>query len=152
MRLRSRSVVVVCDITVTKGPELKTVKLHVCWQGGGTETLELQLPPSDPLLAGGGETFLRLFDECRAVASACGFPLRPHFLEMCTNMFTTQGSPIKASMLRDIERGSATEGEHVIGDLATRAKALGIETPVLDLARIHLAAYEFGRTREAAAS
>ena len=27
-------------------------------------------------------------------------------------MFTTIGSPIKASMLRDIERGSVTEGEH----------------------------------------
>ena len=101
----------------------------------------------DIIAAGGGEAFLRLFDECRAVASASGFPLRPHVLEMCTNMFTTKGSPIKASMLRDIERGSATEGEHVIGDLATRAHALGIETPILDLARIHLAAYEGGRTR-----
>jgi hypothetical protein len=34
------------DITVTKGPEPKAVKLHVCWQGGATETLELQLPPN----------------------------------------------------------------------------------------------------------
>ena len=34
------------DITETKGPEPKTVKLHVCWQGGATETLELQLPPN----------------------------------------------------------------------------------------------------------
>ncbi len=104
----------------------------------------------DIIAAGGGEAFLRLFDECRAVASASGFPLRPHFLEMCTNMFTMKGSPIKASMLRDIERGSATEGEHVIGDLSTRAQTLGIETPILDLARIHLGAYEAGRTREAA--
>jgi len=34
------------DITVTRGPEPKAVKLHVCWQGGATETLELQLPPN----------------------------------------------------------------------------------------------------------
>ncbi len=34
------------DITVTKGPEAKTVRLHIRWQGGATETLELQLPPS----------------------------------------------------------------------------------------------------------
>jgi hypothetical protein len=34
------------DITVTKGPEPKTVKLHICWQGGATETRELQLPPN----------------------------------------------------------------------------------------------------------
>jgi DNA invertase Pin-like site-specific DNA recombinase len=34
------------DVTVSKGPEPKTVRLHVCWQGGATETLEVQLPPS----------------------------------------------------------------------------------------------------------
>ena len=34
------------DITVTRGPEPKAVKLHVCWQGGATETLELRLPPN----------------------------------------------------------------------------------------------------------
>jgi DNA invertase Pin-like site-specific DNA recombinase len=34
------------DITVTKGAEAKIVKLHVRWQGGAIETLELQLPPN----------------------------------------------------------------------------------------------------------
>lgn len=34
------------DITVTKGPEPKLVRLHVRWQGGATETLELRLPPN----------------------------------------------------------------------------------------------------------
>jgi DNA invertase Pin-like site-specific DNA recombinase len=34
------------DITVTKGPQPKTVRLHVRWQGGATETLELLLPPN----------------------------------------------------------------------------------------------------------
>ena len=32
------------DITVTKGPEPKVVRLHVRWQGGKTETLQVQLP------------------------------------------------------------------------------------------------------------
>ena len=32
------------DVTVTKGPEPKVVRLHVRWQGGATETLELRLP------------------------------------------------------------------------------------------------------------
>lgn len=45
---------------------------------------------------------------------------------------TAAGSPLKASMLRDIERGGTTEGEHAIGDLATRARALGVATPILD--------------------
>src|SRR5260370_3052967 len=32
------------DITVVKGPEPKTVRLHIRWQGGEIETLCLQLP------------------------------------------------------------------------------------------------------------
>jgi DNA invertase Pin-like site-specific DNA recombinase len=32
------------DITVTKGPEPKVVRLHIRWQGGETETLQVQLP------------------------------------------------------------------------------------------------------------
>jgi DNA invertase Pin-like site-specific DNA recombinase len=32
------------DITVTKGPEPKIVRLHIRWQGGATETLQVQLP------------------------------------------------------------------------------------------------------------
>jgi DNA invertase Pin-like site-specific DNA recombinase len=34
------------DVTVSKGPEPKIVRLHVRWQGSATETLELRLPPS----------------------------------------------------------------------------------------------------------
>jgi 2-dehydropantoate 2-reductase len=99
---------------------------------------------------GGREAILRLTGECSAVATAAGFPPRQPFIESVTTLFTTVGSPIKASMLRDIERGSVTEGEHVLGELTARARALGVETPILDLARIHVAAYEAGRTREAA--
>jgi 2-dehydropantoate 2-reductase len=50
-------------------------------------------------------------------------------------------------MLRDIERGAATEGEHILGDMVARACALGIETPILKLARTHVAAYEIARAR-----
>jgi DNA invertase Pin-like site-specific DNA recombinase len=32
------------DITVTKGPEVKMINLHIRWQGGETETLQVQLP------------------------------------------------------------------------------------------------------------
>ena len=87
-----------------------------------------------------------------AVAEASGFKPRQPFVDFCIGMFTQAGSPLKASMLRDIERGSTTEGEHVLGDMATRARTLGIETPMLDLARCHVAAYEASRAREAAAA
>jgi len=34
------------DITLSKGPDPKIVRLHIRWQGGATETLELRLPPN----------------------------------------------------------------------------------------------------------
>jgi 2-dehydropantoate 2-reductase len=82
------------------------------------------------------------------VAAAAGFPSTPAYVEYATKLYMTAGSPFKASMLRDIERGAATEGEHALGDLTRRAKVLGVATPILDLARIHLATYEAARARE----
>ena len=34
------------DITVVKGPEPKLLRLHIRWQGGTTETIELNLAPN----------------------------------------------------------------------------------------------------------
>ena len=101
---------------------------------------------------GGREAMFQIFDECCAVATASGFKPRPAFIEFDTALITTVGSPLKWSMLRDIERGSTTEGEHILGDMVARARALGVKTPILDLARTHVAAYEIGRARSAAGS
>jgi 2-dehydropantoate 2-reductase len=100
---------------------------------------------------GGQETIFQLFGECCAVATAAGFKPRPAFIEFDTKLFTTVNLPLKASMLRDIERGSTTEGAHILGDMVNRARSLGIETPILNLARTHLAAYEIARAQAAAA-
>ena len=53
--------------------------------------------------------------------TAQGFPPRQPSLERARAAFTAAGSPLKASMLRDIERGMPTEGEHILGDLLRRA-------------------------------
>jgi 2-dehydropantoate 2-reductase len=97
---------------------------------------------------GGREALLSLLAECRAVAEAAGHAPRPAAVEAATAMLTAEGSPLTASMLRDIEGGSPTEGEHVLGDMAERAARTGVPTPVLRLARCHVAAYEARRTRE----
>jgi hypothetical protein len=47
----------------------------------------------------------QIFGECCAVAAASGFKPRPAFIEFDTTLITTVGSPLKWSMLRDIERG-----------------------------------------------
>jgi 2-dehydropantoate 2-reductase len=97
----------------------------------------------------GEASIFRLFAECCAVATASGYEPRAPFIEFDRKLFTTVNSPLKASMLRDIERGSVTEAEHILGDMANRARAFGIDTPLLDLARAHVAAYEVGRQRAA---
>jgi 2-dehydropantoate 2-reductase len=63
---------------------------------------------------------------------------RPAFIEFDHKLITTVGWPLKWSMLRDIERGSTTEGEHILGDMVARARKLGVATPILDLARTHM--------------
>jgi 2-dehydropantoate 2-reductase len=98
---------------------------------------------------GGREAMFALYEECRAVAAAAGFPPRPNMVELAHKLITTEGSPLKWSMLRDIERGSTTEGEHILGDMVSRARKLGVATPILDLARTHVAAYEITRAKSA---
>jgi 2-dehydropantoate 2-reductase len=119
--------------------QLSTVAGITCLMRAGIGTI-LAAP-------GGQQVIFQLFGECCAIASAAGITPRPAFIEFDTTLFKTANSPLKASMLRDIERGSTTEGEHILGDMVSRARALGIETPILNLARTHIAAYEIGRAQ-----
>ena len=94
----------------------------------------------------------QLLGECAGVAAASGHPHRPKSLEQARAILTAPGSGFTASMLRDIERGGPTEGEHVLGDMVDRAERMGVPTPLLRLARCHVAAYENRRARERAAA
>ncbi|RYG97103.1 MAG: hypothetical protein EON58_10550 [Alphaproteobacteria bacterium] len=55
---------------------------------------------------------------------------------------TQAGSPVKASMLRDLEAGQRVEAAHIVGDMLHRAQAAGLATPLLAAAWCHLQAYE----------
>ena len=59
----------------------------------------------DIVAAGAAQLATGLFDECTTIATGRGFPPRPEFLERTRLMLTAPGSPLTASMLRDIERG-----------------------------------------------
>jgi 2-dehydropantoate 2-reductase len=59
-----------------------------------------------------------------------------------------QGSTFTASMLRDMEAGGPTEGEHIIGDMYDRARDMGLDARLLRVAYCHLQAYESRRKRE----
>ena len=56
--------------------------------------------------------------------------------------FTAPGSPLTASMLRDIERGAAIEADRILGDLRRRGDANRNAGSLLNTAFRHVKAYE----------
>jgi 2-dehydropantoate 2-reductase len=95
------------------------------------------------LAAPGGKDFLLgILDECKAVATAEGFPPRAPSLERTRAMLTMEGSPMTASMFRDIQAGLPVEADHVVGDLIARGDAAKVPVPRLRTAYTHLKAYE----------
>ena len=97
---------------------------------------------------GGRETLLALLEECRATAAACGVAPRAAVLGSVTTMLTAEGSPVAASMLRDMEAGGQTEADHILGDLIARAEQQGVATPLLRLAWCHMGTHEARRARQ----
>ena len=90
---------------------------------------------------GGMDFMLGLLEECRAIAAAEGFAPRPVFLESVRRTLTTEGSPLTASMLRDIENRARIEADHVIGDLLRRGHAEEVRA-ILPIVYAHLKIYE----------
>ena len=57
----------------------------------------------------------------------------------------TDPSGLSASMLHDIEIGAPIEGDHIVGWLYERSRKHGLEDKILELAYVHLKAYEARR-------
>jgi len=90
---------------------------------------------------GGADFMGNLYAECAAVAAAAGSPIPPNAQELAIRNLTQEGSSVTASMLRDLESGQTIEGEHIVGDMLKRARAAGIDAPLLSVAWCHLQAY-----------
>jgi 2-dehydropantoate 2-reductase len=88
-----------------------------------------------------------LLAETAAVASAAGYAPSTDYVAMVRNVATETGSNATASMFRDIRGGGMIEGEHIVGDLLRRARSLGVATPLLRVANVHLQAYEAERKK-----
>jgi len=103
----------------------------------------------DVVAADGGRDFMeRFYRECLAVAAADGWPVPEEAQRRALETLTQPGSPLTASMLRDLEAGQRIEGAHIVGDLLRRARAAGLPSPLLALAWCHLQAYELRRRRD----
>ena len=111
-------------------------------------TCLMRAPVGDIVATGAGEKLvLALLDECAAVAGAEGFATPEASLAVYRGMLTKRGSDFTASMLRDIESGGPTEGDHILGALLRLARARGVATPLLEVAVTHLEAYAARRAR-----
>ena len=107
----------------------------------------------DIAAAGDAHLALDLLEECRSIAASAGFAPRAEFLERTRSTMTMPGSPLTASMLRDMEHRARIEADHILGDLLRRgSQVLNADHSLLQLAYRHLKAYEARRDREKAAA
>lgn len=91
---------------------------------------------------GGSEFGLAVLAEAAAVSDAAGYPVPESELALTARTLTAPRSPLTPSMYRDLVAGHPTEVEHVFGDLAARARALAVPTPLLDLAALQLRVHQ----------
>lgn len=104
----------------------------------------------DIVSAGGQDIALAIVDDCAAIAAHNGHPLRDAARQRMQGALTAAGSPMTASMYRDLRLGGKVESDHIIGDLLARAPTPASAVPsVLRTAYVHLKAYEAQRAREA---
>lgn len=90
----------------------------------------------------GGEFMQVLYRECLDVAESAGMPVSVETQSMALRTLTQAESPVKASMLRDLEAGQKVEAAHIVGDMLHRARQAGQDAPLLAAAWCHLQAYE----------
>lgn len=91
---------------------------------------------------GGHDFIFAVLDEVAGIANAAGHAPREEFLSGVSAMLTAKGSPLTASMFRDIEAGARVEADHIVGDLITRAEAAKLPTLRLRTIYAHLTTYE----------
>ena len=94
---------------------------------------------------GGAELGPAVLAEAAAVSAAAGYPVPAKSLASTTATVTEPRSQATASLYRDVRVGNPTEVEQVLGDLVARARVIGVPTPLLDLATLHLRVYEHRR-------
>ncbi|HEY3867874.1 MAG TPA: ketopantoate reductase family protein [Actinocrinis sp.] len=104
----------------------------------GALTCLMRGPVGDIVEAGGGWLGPAILAETAAVCAAAGHPLPDREIAATTAMVTEAGSSATSSAYRDLAGGRPVEVEHVFGDLVARARKLGADTPLLDLATLHL--------------
>ncbi len=84
----------------------------------------------------------RYIDSCIAIATKEGFPPRAATTQRFETVLNSVGSPMTASMLRDLEAGNQVEADHIVGFMLQRARHHGIDDTMISIAYAHLQAYQ----------
>ncbi len=93
--------------------------------------------------AAGGVGFIEVvLGEVAAATTALGHAPSQEWLTFLRSLLLAKGSPLMASMYRDMQKGSPIEADHIVGDLLSRAKAAGVSTPLLAAAYTALSIYQ----------
>ena len=90
--------------------------------------------------AGGRSRILEAISETEAVAAAAGHPVSDAGHAQAVGILTEPGSAFTSSLYRDLSAGLPSEAEHILGDLAGRARSLNVPTPLLELTLIQIRA------------
>src|SRR5216684_3406199 len=154
--LRSARVEAIASVLSSAGFEarLSEAILQEMWEkwvfiatGAGITCL-MRAAVGDIVAAGAADLSSALLDECAAIAARQGFRPSQASIERSRAMLTAAGSPVTASMLRDIENGAPVEADHILGDLLARAGRPADAQWPLRIAYAHVKAYEARRARE----
>jgi 2-dehydropantoate 2-reductase len=79
--------------------------------------------------------------EATAIARTNGYPIADAQIRNTTATVTQPGSGLTSSMYRDVLDGHPTESDYIIGDLVTRGREHGLESPLFHLAAMQLAVH-----------
>jgi 2-dehydropantoate 2-reductase len=90
-----------------------------------------------------GTEFARaVLEEILTVVRVVGVPPSTEFVAAAKSTLAAKDSSLTSSMYRDLQRGVRVEADQIIGDLVERARAAGMEVPILAAIYTHLCVYQ----------
>jgi 2-dehydropantoate 2-reductase len=92
--------------------------------------------------AGGAAFLTEVLARNAAIAAYHGHPMPEAFMAEYRAIFTDPASAYATSLLRDIEAGSRTEGEHILGFLLEAARRAGVDPNWHEMAALHARSHE----------
>jgi 2-dehydropantoate 2-reductase len=95
------------------------------------------------LATANGKSLLRRYlDAAIEIAKREGYPPREASMARYEAVINSVGSPITASMLRDIQAGNQVEADHIVGYMLNKARQHGVDDTLMTVAFTHLQTYQ----------